>query len=187
MRNLIASLALVSLLVPSFVFADSPAPQEPYEKVVGAYVFVMLPVWGPRATSPDASERRYTASGLYRNDGSTAPEWTIDWYAYENQVHLTTDGRFLVRVETWPSTHGNVAVAFYDRGRLLAEHLISDLVHEPDKLPHSVSHFTWLRAAELDDEARTFRLSTLEGETYELHIGARAAAEGTESGAPPRR
>jgi hypothetical protein len=181
MRNNIVALAFSSLLVSSFVSADSPAPQERYQKVVGAYVFVMLPVWGVGTTSPDASEPRYGASGLYRNDGSTTPVWTIDWYAYEDQVHVTADGRFLVRVETWPSTEGDVAVAFYDRGRLLDEHRISDLVREPEKLPHSVSHFTWLKSAELDDETRTFRLATLEGEIYAFDIAASARPDGGEA------
>src|SRR3954453_12453404 len=63
------------------------------------FVFVMLaPADGPSddGSAGAALRRKFPSSGLYRNDGSRDPLWTIDWYAH--RVHLASDGIHLVRV-----------------------------------------------------------------------------------------
>src|SRR4051794_40464122 len=79
------------LSIPAF--ADSPAPPTSYKKLTPdqKYVFVMLSPFAPdreagRLIEPYASDVRtiretYPNSGLYPNDGSTTPLWTVDWYA----------------------------------------------------------------------------------------------------------
>ena len=41
---------------------------------------------------------KWTVSGMYRNDGSTTPLWTVDWYAYE--VDVPNGGEHVVRYRT---------------------------------------------------------------------------------------
>jgi hypothetical protein len=74
----------------------------------GQYVFVMLgilptpaddPAWRyeePRVRKDAEIRRVYPQSGLYRNDGSAAPLWTVDWYAFK--VFVASDGVHLVRL-----------------------------------------------------------------------------------------
>jgi hypothetical protein len=175
MRDTIVVL-IAALAVAPTAYGDSPAPMEPYKKIVGDNVFVMLPggvfgsAWRVTATLASESGQPYEASGLYRNDGSTAPLWTVHWYAHATETYLASDGRFLVRTESLPGSYGGLAVAFYDRGRLLADYVVTDLVNRPEELPHSVSHFRWLASATLDDAAKAFRIRTLERNRYTFDI-----------------
>ena len=80
----------------------------------------------------------YTASGLYLSGDSTTPLWTVQWCA--QAVHLSRDGRYLARMGPWASSASDLAIAFYDRGRLLKEYAVKDLVADTESLPRSVSH-----------------------------------------------
>ena len=171
MRNALVVLVIALVAEPSIAFADDPAPMEPYKAVVGDNVFVMLPggVMGPAGwrasqTLPTEAGGIYELSGLYRNDGSTIPLWTVDWYARE--TYLSNDGQFLVRVDSWPGDERQLAVAFYDRGKLLRQYAAADLVTRPADLPRSVSHLRWLATASLDSDAKAFRVTTLERQEH---------------------
>src|SRR5919201_540577 len=58
------------------------------------FLFVMLPPpYLRREFEPD----KYPASGLYPNDGSTRPIWTVEWYSWGRDVDISGDGVHLVR------------------------------------------------------------------------------------------
>jgi hypothetical protein len=57
---------------------------------------------------------KYLQSGLYRNDGSTTPLWTIDYFS-RHEVHIAPDGEHLV-VAADDQFVGN----FYAKGKRLA-------------------------------------------------------------------
>lgn len=125
--------------------------------------------WIPtRSISPPGKPGQvYPASGLYPNDGSTTPLWTVEW---EGSACPSRNGRHLVREGSWPNTYDDLAVAFYDSGKLIKKYAISELVRQPELLPHSVSHFFWCQESSFDDEAQTFTLRTLLDEIYVFDI-----------------
>ncbi len=116
-----------------------------------------------------ATGEYYPASGLYRNDGSVEPLWTVDWFG---GAIVSTDGVHLVRTgPKWESSYHHVlAVGFYRSGQLLKAYSVADLVADPQDLPHSVSHFSWEREIALDEEAGQLYVATLSGEEYYFNL-----------------
>ena len=156
------SLALLPLLLAiSICRADSVGPPSSYEVIAGAndeYRFVML------ADQPIVTDdgTAYPVSGLYRNDGSTTPLWQVEWHA--PSVRIKQDGRHLVRLGPWASVLEDLAVEFYDRDQLLKSYRIAQLIKDPDKLSHSVSHFEWYTEMAFDDRRGILRIKTLDGQ-----------------------
>lgn len=126
--------------------ADQEGRILPYqiESADGRFVFVMAKHCWPRQQGAEEEPiGPYTKSGLYKNDGSTIPLWTVDWCG---RVLLPSDGIHVIRSGPWASWGGDEAFSFYSRGRLLRTYRVGDLVDWPELLPHSVSHLKWLRS-----------------------------------------
>ena len=140
--------------------ADSIASPYSYKEVVpsGKYVFVMI---SPLTIDNDAGgwneetaagireiRRNYKRSGMYRNDGSTEPLWTVDWYA---GVVVASDGVHLIRHGPWPALPESwykgplgpaldqEALSFFANGQLVRTYRIGELVKDPDRLPRRSS------------------------------------------------
>jgi hypothetical protein len=136
----------------------------------GKYVFVML---GPGSSSRDLTEderrneavvnSKYSKSGLYRA-GEAAPLWTVDWYAYS--VILSDDGQHLVREGPWASTGSDEALTFFVNGKELRSYRIGELCDFPWALPHTVSHFRWLKSMTLDEREHALTVVTLHRDKY---------------------
>lgn len=168
------SLILLSPVV--LVHADSPAPEYDYILEVGdagEYIFVMLAVpddetaYGQGGWSEDEEIRaKYEKSGLYRSGETEEAIWTVDWYAFG--VDITSDGKHLVRWGPWAFTpnYDEIALEFYENGGLLRSYRVSDLVAEPQRLPHTVSHYFWDAEAEFNGEKRELYLKTENGKEY---------------------
>lgn len=109
-------------------------------------------------------EDRYPQSGLYQNDGSITPLWTVDWYAHG--VLPCSDGKHLIRFGAWAPKHSQEALSFYAEGKLLSYYRIDQLVDFPALMPHSVSHFRWCGDCRLDEGEGQFRMRTLHGESF---------------------
>jgi hypothetical protein len=171
-RLFLLMMAILILFPATTVFADSPAPIRDYsvETPNGEFLFVML------AKDIDDSynqlgyveedetlRKTYPESGMYRNDGSNTPLWTVDWNAFG--VILSADGRYLVRWGPWPfqGNYFEIAVEFYRDGKLLKSYKVDDLVFNLTALPHSVSHYRWLEDAGEDLENNTIWIKTYEG------------------------
>lgn len=107
---------------------------------------------------------KYPVAGLYLASDPSKPLWTIDWFAF--RVFLSSDGKHLVRMGPWPNSPKQLAIAFYESGRLLREYRIDQLVSDPVTLPHSVSHFQWLKDVRHDDAAGHIHVSTHNDEAY---------------------
>jgi hypothetical protein len=165
---------VVSLAIAPPARADKPAPPTSYKTMSPdkAYVFVMI---SPRTVERDAGalnewkgqeireiRRKYTQSGLYRNDGSTDPPlWTVDWYAHH--IIVASDGVHLIRHGPWPSSTNQEAIAFFANGELLRTYQIKELVDIPFLLPHSVSHFEWLKSDAFDESKLEYSVTTYDG------------------------
>lgn len=71
--------------------------------------------------------------------------WRVDgWYTFKG--YLSEDGRYFVRMGLWASDlqhHTDLAIAFYDRGTLLKEYAVKDLIRHPELLENSTSHYDW--------------------------------------------
>jgi len=124
--------------------------------------------WKPETSLKNSADEAYPASGLYPANGSVTPIWSVDWHA--PTVYLSGDGRYLVRMGPWAQKRNDLAVAFYDRGKILRAYAIDDLVRNPDDLPRSISHFRWQRQVNLDDENGSFCVATLGNEIHEFDI-----------------
>lgn len=124
--------------------------------------------WKPKTTLRNSAGDAYPASGLYPANGSVTPTWSVDWHA--PMVYLSGNGRYLVRMGPWAQKHNDLAVAFYDRGKLLRAYAIDDLIRHPEGLPRSISHFRWQKQISLDDENGSFRIATLGNEIHEFDI-----------------
>ena len=153
-------------------FADSIAPPKDYKVVTESseFVFIMLvPEQSVRwATLNPDIRNTYSESGLYRNDGSNTPLWTIDWYAYD--VIPVSDGIHMIRPGPWASNRGQLALAFYRNGQEVKSYKISDLV-KGGRLPHTVSHFTWRDKVEYQESKGNLYVSTLgAGHSYNFSI-----------------
>lgn len=181
----VALVALGTLLValPSGAMADSPAPPRDYTQTTedGRYVFVMLAPEDRlnRAKTDDAVRGKYPRSGLYLNDGSITPLWTVDWYAFS--VDVSSDGQHLARWGPWP-TRGNyneLALAFYENGQEMQSYSVEDLVARPETLPESVSHYTWSKEHSFDDRVDKVFLQTLTEERYVFDIKSGELVDGS--------
>ena len=109
----------------------------------GRCIFKLLPPqWdadGKVTRKPFGIAYELGDSGIFRE------LWRVEgWYAF--RTFLSNDGRYLVRMGDWsfgsePSKE-DMAVAFYDGGKLLAEFSTSDLVKDKTKVLATVSHYT---------------------------------------------
>lgn len=109
----------------------------------------------------------YPVSGLYPANDSVIPIWSVDWY--ERKVFLSRDGRYLVRMGLEPETRHDLAVAFYDRGKLLHAYSINDLIRNPDDITRS-ARFGWASDVYLDHEKGIFYGATPWNIVYEFDI-----------------
>lgn len=187
--RLIVFLTAVALLGSAGpVRADKVGPPSTYKvtSADGKYVFVMLsplPAEQELARYNEDHQKvvkairdAYARSGLYRNDGSKDPLWTVDWYG--RVVWIASDGVHVVR-------HGEPAdleearqqkprsitandlkqeaISIFARGKLLRRFSIGELVDDPKRLTMSVSHFMWLKQARLIDDKKQLEVTTHDG------------------------
>lgn len=185
MKTSIPVLAIVFLFVSiPTANADKVAGPRSYRKVTldGSFVFVMLApypsteeVVASRDPEVRAIRELYEESGLYPNDGSDTPIWTVDWY--EDVVELARDNEHLIRTNTSPyfdrtnlspTRYERVVLSFYDRGKLLRSFRVDELIADPWLLPHSVSHYQWLNRKVFDEANLHYEVWTQEGSWFEF-------------------
>ena len=149
------------------------------------FIFVMIsPDAEPNVAAWGNSE--YTVNGLYRNDGSTEPLWTVDWFALG--VVVASDGSHLIRLGPWasgyfpsaftdaglPSIGGwydQEAFTFFSDGIEIRSYRIDELVRDPESLPAIVPYFfSILAGSQLDDGSGTWSIVTLRGEYYKFDV-----------------
>jgi hypothetical protein len=160
----------VLLLFP-FVcaLADRPAPPRDYMVVTEdeRHVFVMLAPGNARNDDLSDISKLYSESGLYRNDESNTPLWTVDWYG---DAEPASNGVNLIRWGPWAETTDQLAVSFYDHGEELNHYHIRELIVDESKLQRSVSHFSWIADRHYDDEQGILELRTVDGQKYRFSV-----------------
>ena len=161
------------------IFADSPV--QPYSyRIISEdkkFVFVMLTLNEKSDESLNSKEKRevaqgirkkYRKSGLYFNNDSANPLWTVNWYA--NKVALSLDGRYLVRYGAWGAKRSDEAFTFFENGKKLRKYKIDQLVKTFDSLRYSVSHCEWECESELDTEKNVFEAITYDKIKYTFDL-----------------
>jgi hypothetical protein len=171
---------VAALLIRAPVYGDTVIEPFSHARVSpnGKYLFVMI--------APGPSERdgiglrpedqeigrtlraKYDMSGLYRNDGSTTPLWTVNWYA--DLVLIASDGIHLVRRGPWAENSSTEAFSFFENGKEIRSYRVGDLVDTTLTLPHTVSHFIWEQSMSLDDSNRMLTVITLNKDRYVIDI-----------------
>jgi hypothetical protein len=162
-------IGIVVLISYPQLFADSEA--RPYDfKIVTSnnkYIFIMLANKGFGRYDPEI-RKIYKQSGLYKNDGSGTPLWTIGWYAFT--VYPSSDGVHLVRMGPWASSYADLALAFYKNGEATKSYDIIDLIHDESKLDFTVSHVDWESEYNFDDDKLLFTLKTKDDQNYTFSV-----------------
>src|SRR5688572_28088480 len=114
------ALTLVFFL-PAVAYADSYYEPHSYVRNSsnGKYMFVMLSKW---SSSPDELKSMFPASGMYLNDVSKTPLWTVDWYSPD--VVVFPDGVHVASLSSWAETTSDDGFSFYANGKLLRSYRI---------------------------------------------------------------
>ena len=125
------------------VDADQESKVIPYalESSDKKYVFIMLGE-SPFNNFPSPKFKNRNKSGLYLNNGSGVPLWTVDWAAY---TFLPSDGVHVIRRGNWArlGDYDAEAISFYANGKILKAYSVRDLVDFPQFLPRTSSHYKW--------------------------------------------
>jgi hypothetical protein len=79
---------------------------------------------------------KYEKSGMYLNDGSTTPLWTLDW---KESIYLPNDGKHIIRLGRLPysATYREEAFTLLAEGKDIKTYQTRDLITFPYLLPHS--------------------------------------------------
>ena len=182
-------IAFMAGLLALTVDADSPAPERPRATTSqsGRIVFTMIPAkWdfrdGKRVQACDPFGICYSLT----DEGKLVEKWKVSgWYSFE--VFLSEDGRYLIRMGPWNRGRkpkaDDLAVAFYQDGKLLKKYSTADLVRRPEAILASTSHYEWLARArsairgEIDPDAelrldgdKVFHLKTCDLIKYQFDV-----------------
>ena len=104
--------------------------------------------------------------------------YKVRWFASPSQVVVLNDGRGLIRLGPWATRFqdlGDLAVAFYRRGRAVREHTVADLVRDRSRLIRTASHYFWKDreyATALSEDQRRFSIFTLDGLVHHFNTSS---------------
>lgn len=177
MNRIIMALLGANLISSSALFADSPVFPYTYTQIVPGEEFLLVMLAPDEDTywlDEEAKARRlkilqtYPQSGLYRNDGSTEPIWSVDWYSMS--VDVSSDGVHLIRRGPWATSIADDAVSFYASGELLQRYRIRNLVDNPFLLEFTVSHFFWSSNREFDEARLEYMIETIDGNRFVFDV-----------------
>ena len=94
---------------------------------------------------------KYSRSGLYRNDGSSTPLWTVDWYS--QSVAISSDGVNLSSLNDGTVSGLSVeALTFYENGEEIRRYIVGDLVRSIKELSLGFEGYWWLEGFAFDDD-----------------------------------
>lgn len=131
-------LFLLCFSVTAFASADTWADGYIVETENKRFILVMHGRTSDGSLLKMKGLEKYPANGLYRNDGSTEPVWTMN---FSNFAFPLNDGRHAIwigRSGTCPQTgYANESFAFLRDGKVLKSYAVRDLVEFPTLLPHS--------------------------------------------------
>jgi hypothetical protein len=180
----ISLLTIIFMLMPAVALADSEAAPHSYKELVPSNEFVFVMIYPNSEEVKTEDGKVYTKTGLYNNDNSIVPLWTIEGYSHK--VYISLDGNYAAKLGPWPRLTesknrdlNQLVVAFYDRGKLTREYYIKDLVVDANKLQRSVSHFQFNKELNFNEAQDMLELETYDGSKYvfDMKTGEIASAD----------
>jgi len=151
----------------------------------GRFLIKMLPNRFSKSSPPKPS-----VGIAYRleHDGRLTELWRIE-DSYSSEVYLSNNGQYLVSMGPWSVGHepedADLAVSFYNKGKLLRKYSTAELVKDRSTVLTSVSHYMWLardgmncqfnqdRSLEATlriDWENVFHLKSIDGIKYEFDV-----------------
>ncbi|WP_144391801.1 hypothetical protein [Pleionea sediminis] len=183
------ALSLVYLICVPLLKADSPARPFPLaftSENSSDVVFTMVPRRYDREY--EVEKEAFGVAYKVQEDGTLKELYrTKGWYS--SSVFVSRNGRYLVRMGPWSvgmePAKEDLAIAFYEEGKLLEQYSTADLVKDKSKVVPTVSHYFWQAPSPMDDEVteaerlrlrlhldytNTFELHTIDGWTYTFDV-----------------
>lgn len=158
----------------------------------GRFLFKMVPPpWRGSGDEPVIDRPPFGVAYQLTEDGEFKELWHAEgWYGYRGK--LSDDGRYLVVFGPWASDqkeHTDLAIAFYDKGKLLKQYAVRDLIREHDAVENSVSHYSWTPERQTKPNGfyqDRFHLVTIEKTAYDFdyttgEISSRTRDEGAKN------
>lgn len=132
----------------------------------GAVLFYSSSIWTPEEWTSESGVT-YASPGLYKDDGSNVPEWTVDWYEDSSRHFIVNNGRNLIRLRRTTNESG-IALAFYDRGVLTKKYKVKDLIRDVDNIKSTdyCADGGWMKNRKVDNNNNTIMIETLNNEKY---------------------
>lgn len=135
-----SAIAVLAICVSLQAYGDSPSPRVPkiFISSSGSFYFKLIP------------ESRHGGLGkgsVYRVEATQDKllYQTNGWYSFN--VLLSSDGTKIAHLGPWASLSSppkeTLAIAFYDRGILMTQFMVSDLLTDLSCVRPSVSHYIW--------------------------------------------
>ena len=194
---LLAVVALLCLDQKSFADKKGPPQTRTTSTADGKFVFVMLATQAleeelkshgteDAKNAVVAIRNVYKKSGLYKNDGSAEPLWTVDWYA---PVTVLSDGEHLIRWgqpsleqyrnkvdrKTREITDNDMkqeAISIFAKGKLVREFKVADFADDRKALKMSVTMLLWRKEHKLDEAKKQLELVTHDGNRVLIDLAA---------------
>jgi hypothetical protein len=111
---------------------------------------------------------KYKTSGLYLNDGSTTPLWTVDWYSHSHHVLVASDGQHLIRRGYWTESLDDEALTFFADGKEIRSYKAGDLFYSSVLFPSMMEVFFWHEDTRLDEAKDRLTLTTTLKDRYDF-------------------
>ena len=148
MKTLPILVLAASLAFSGVGFADSPEVHTAWMTTSrdGVYLFKMVPA-ETKWENDKLSVKRQPFGVAYSlsENGDLNEVWRAEgWYSPEGRI--SDDGKYLVCFDPWASDYKDytdVAIAFYDQGKLLKKYQVRHLIKDTGALDRSTSHYIW--------------------------------------------
>lgn len=98
--------------------------------------------------------------------------WKVEgWYAFK--TFITNDGQYLIRIGNWPRgdkpSEDDLAIAFYEKDKLMKSYSTRELIKGDSLVPISVSHYEFMKEQPYLDGFRII-LITVDGIAYKFDV-----------------
>lgn len=144
-----STILVLATVIATASFADEPPSQKSWIKASegGTAIFKMIATdWDYSESEHKEIRKPHGIAYTMDEEGNLNKQWESNgWYAYEG--FISDDGRYFVSLDphtTDQANHTDIAIVFYDRGTLLKQYRVCDLIKDPSRLSDSVMYYDWL-------------------------------------------
>ncbi len=158
-------LIIILVLGTSWVFSASKFDKEvlPYTYVIssenGKFIFKMYAEG--KGIAYEVTENSYN-NEIWKVEG---------WYAFK--TFITNDGQYLIRIGNWPRgnkpSEDDLAIAFYQKDKLIKSYSTRELIKDDSLVPISVSHYEFMKEQPYLDGFHII-LMTVDGIAYKFDV-----------------